>query len=342
MKNNRIYIILFLVLAASAAALYFNNSNSTIKKELRDFAVKDTSSIDKIFMADRQGSTVLLERKSKAEWIVNNRLEARQDGINSLLTAVASMEVRSPVGKNLYNNTMKLLASNSIKVELYSDEKLLKTYYVGHSSMDNLGTFMYLEGSTVPFIMHIPGFNGYLSPRFFTSETSWRKRTIFAYDPGKIKSVSVSDLIFPDSSFIMQRQGDSAYVVTTSSGTNLEPLNREKVITYLINFKNISYESIDERLLEGVKDSLLKAGPFKKVAVALADGTTKEAVLYRRPITENSLSKEDAMGNPLPFDRDNLYAKLANDTAWFLCQYYTWDKLLKTPGYFKASGSSGK
>ncbi|MEP7265509.1 MAG: hypothetical protein ABI772_13470 [Bacteroidota bacterium] len=342
MKKNRIYIILFVVLAAAATILYLNKSNTTINKAQADFAVKDTASIDKIFMADRKGNTVVLERKSRSQWLVNNHFEARQDGINTLLTTVASMEVRSPVGKNLYNNTMKLLASNSTKVELYADGKLLKTFYVGHATMDNLGTFMYLEGSSVPFIMHIPGFNGYLTPRFFVSENGWRRRIIFAYEPALIKSVQVTDILQPDSGFIIQRQGDSVYTVTSASGAAVQPVSKEKTRSYIVNFKVVGYESIDEKDPKEVRDSILKVGPFKKLAIASVDGRVKEVLAYRRPIMENSMNKVDPEGNPLPYDKDNLYVMIQGDPTLYLCQYFTWDKLLKTPSYFKASGSTGK
>ena len=103
-------------MAMVAGYFLYTNSKSTIRPELSDFAVADTSSIDKIFMADRQGKTILLERKSPVDWIVNGKFHARHDLIANLLYTIKSVEVRSPVGKNLYNQTMKLLASNSVKV----------------------------------------------------------------------------------------------------------------------------------------------------------------------------------------------------------------------------------
>ena len=73
MKSNRIILILFVVLAAVAGYFYYTKSSGTIKKELSDFAVADTASIDKIFMADREGHTATLIRKSPTEWTVNNK-----------------------------------------------------------------------------------------------------------------------------------------------------------------------------------------------------------------------------------------------------------------------------
>ena len=187
-------------------------------------------------MADRQGKSVLLERKSSAEWKVNGKFRARQDLINTLLYTMKSLEVRSPVGKNLYNQTMKLLSANSVKVEIYSNQELIKTYYVGHPSMDNMGTFMYLEGSSVPFIMCIPGFNGYLTTRYFINETDWRSKTIFNYNPQMIEKVEERDLIYPDSSFTLTLK-DSTYSILKSNGEPLK-IDLGKVIIFLKAFNN--------------------------------------------------------------------------------------------------------
>ena len=193
MKKNRLTIIVFIALAAVASWLWLNRSSSTIKGVLRDFAFADTAAVDKIFLADKDGRQVTLVRKDDNSWTVNNKFIARKDAIDNLLYTIKAVEVRSPVGKNLYNNTMKLMSAKSVKVEIYANGELAKTYYVGHPTMDNLGTFMYLEGSTVPFITHIPGFNGFLSTRYFASEAEWRDKSIFRFDPRKIVKVEVVD-----------------------------------------------------------------------------------------------------------------------------------------------------
>ena len=42
--------------------LFYIKSNSTISEALRDFAVKDTGEVVKIFMADKAGQSVTLEK----------------------------------------------------------------------------------------------------------------------------------------------------------------------------------------------------------------------------------------------------------------------------------------
>ena len=46
--------------------------------QLHDFAVKDTSAITKIFLADKFGATVTLEREDVGEWTVNEDYKAEK------------------------------------------------------------------------------------------------------------------------------------------------------------------------------------------------------------------------------------------------------------------------
>ena len=64
MKTKQLTIIV-IILAAVAALFLFREKFGTVRSELKDFAVKDTASIDKIFLADKSGHEITLERKGK-------------------------------------------------------------------------------------------------------------------------------------------------------------------------------------------------------------------------------------------------------------------------------------
>ena len=86
MKKNLIALIILAVLAAVAYYVYIERGSGTIKPELRDFAVKDTSAITKIFLADKFGATVTLEREDVGEWTVNEDYKARKDAAGEKAT----------------------------------------------------------------------------------------------------------------------------------------------------------------------------------------------------------------------------------------------------------------
>lgn len=334
MKRNKLLLLLFALLALVSGWLYFSRSSGTLKGDLKEFAVADTASIDKIFMADKDGRSVTLTR-SDAGWMVNGKYFAREDAIQNLLYTIKAVEVRSPVGKNLYNNTMKLLAAKSTKVEVYKNGEQVITYYVGHPTMDNLGTFMYIEGSTVPYITHIPGFNGFLSTRYFASEAEWREKSVFRYDPRKLAKVRIRDFARPARSFELTQLPDSSFRIIELQTNQPVLSDLNKIRMFLMGFSSTFFERFDNDISRQLKDSIRLSGPFAEVTVIDNQGETRQLTCFRKPIVENTRLKTDPEGKPLEFDIDKFYGVLQGDTSWIICQYYHFDRIFKDPQNFR-------
>jgi hypothetical protein len=80
MKKSTI-ITLTILIALAGLSIYIYKSKgktSTIDKEASAFSFKDTASIDKIFLADKDGKQVLLEKKSQG-WILDGKYPVRPD-----------------------------------------------------------------------------------------------------------------------------------------------------------------------------------------------------------------------------------------------------------------------
>lgn len=339
MKNNRITIIIFIVLAAVAAWLYFSRSSGTLNVPLKNFAVADTSSISRIFMADRKGNKVLLERKDAANWTVNGKFKARPDGINGLLYTIKAVEVKSPVGKNLYNRVMTLMASNSVKIEIYKGNEILRTYYVGHPTMDNLGTFMYLEGSSQPYITFIPGFNGYLTSRYFIEEREWRDRTLLSLDPRKITQIKVEDFSKPERSLEIIRSADSSYRVMLLKQNKPLVTEASRLRDYLTGYRQINFNKIETALPSAKKDSIERSGPYARLSIKeeRSEGFTMQ--LYRMPASDEK--KQQALeekGEKLQYDVDRMYIRIPGDTTWYIGQYFHFDNFLRDPASLTKGG----
>ena len=178
------------ILAVTAVFLVTKYQKSTLKEELSDFAVSDTAAIDKIFLSDKDGYKLLLERKATNLWMVNKNFEARPDAIKILLETITQIRVKAPVGRASFNNVVKKLAVKSTKVEIYQKGQLVKTYYVGGTTEDFMGNYMMIENSSAPFIMHIPGFEGYLYPRYYAMPELWRSTAFYRYRANDIKNIT--------------------------------------------------------------------------------------------------------------------------------------------------------
>ena len=334
MKNNKAILILFLLLAIIVGYLLYSKKTGTLQKELSDFAVSDTAAIDKIFMADREGNTVTLLRKD-GSWTVNDKYMAKPEGINILLYTIKSVEVRSPVGKHSYNTIIKLMATKSTKIEIYQHGQLVKTYYVGDATMDNLGTYMYLENSSVPFITHIPGFNGFLSTRYYAQEQNWRDKGLLRTNPDKIASVKIQYLTAKDSMLEIKKLNENEYSISDESQT-LKNYDKLKLNKYLSACATVFYEKLDHEMKPDQRDSILQKGAFIHFTIN-AGKQLFDAKFYRKPVTATSRSQYDeATGKIWDYDLDRFYLILPNDTSWYECQYFQYDRLLKTPAYFLA------
>jgi hypothetical protein len=335
MKKNRTLAILLLLLIIIAGYLYFRQSGSTIKRELRDFAIEDTASVTKIFMVNKENEQVLLERVGD-NWRVNGKYPARKDASDLLLKTLNRIEVKSPVSKAAFDNVVKLLAANHTKVEVYAGKrKPEKVIYVGGPTNDYYGTYMMLENSSTPFIMHIPGFSGYLTTRFFLDENEWRDHGILRYSFHEIAMAELEDVRRPENSFRIENLGNNQF--TLSSPENqafVFSFDTLKVKQYLAQLMKVSFERIAAEIKPAVRDSILSTQPIYRIRVKDIHEVTTSIEAYLRP---NFMAAASESENPPEFDPERMYGRINQDSTLVIIQYFTFDPLFMELGYFKSN-----
>jgi uncharacterized protein DUF4340 len=341
MKKNQTFLLITIILLAIAAFFIVTNKKGTIRKELKDFAVEDTASVTKIFIADMFGDAVTVEREAPGKWSVNKKFTARPDAINMLLYTMKNMDVRSPVAKAAYNTVMKELSSKGIKVEIYQHGKLAKTYYVGGASQDQLGTFMYLENSSVPFVIHIPGFDGYLTTRYILTEDEWRAKSIFDLSIEHISSVISQDIEQPGNSIMITKQANGDFLLETYPDKKpVEGAEQGKIQNYMSGFTFINYE-IESHRSKGFLDSVKAVGPFRILTVTDAGNKTTSVKMFRIPVTEQTKRLlEGVSDEKLPFDQDRMLGQINNEPGFVVLQYYVFEKFFKIPADFLITPSN--
>src|SRR5476651_671274 len=104
MKRSRIILIVFIIVIIPSAMVIIKNKNKTLTGKDTDFAVADTSCVDKIFIANKNGGKVTLERKNKSDWMVNDKYSARADDISLLLETFNKVQVRYPAPSSAQEN----------------------------------------------------------------------------------------------------------------------------------------------------------------------------------------------------------------------------------------------
>ena len=326
---------LLIALAGLSVYIYKNkNKTSTIDKEASDFKYKDTASIDKLFLADKDGNQVLLEKKAEG-WILDGKFKVRPDVIETLLYTIRSVEVKSPVSKNGRNTVIKIMAAKSTKIEIYSKGEKVKQYYVGHATQDNTGTYMILtnietgENFEEPFITHIPGFDGFLSTRYLTNEIDWRDRLIINLRPPQIKQIKLDLHEIPDSSFVIDLFSMQRFGLKTKKG-NVK-FEEDRMKQYIAYFQNVNCEAVLDKKHHLV-DSLSKsAAAFATLTITDRNNNISTYDFFHKyPVA----SKNEQYGVDYKYDPDNLFVRYNNGKDYAVAQFYVFGKILQTYDYF--------
>ncbi len=342
MKKNKGVLILVLLLLVVAIVLIFNNESGTLKDEISAFAIDDTASVTKIYMADMKGNEVLFNEVRPGKWSLNDSLIARPEGIKLLLSTMSKLAVKAPVSKSSYNTVIKRLATTSVKVEIYQmvfrinlfnvlklfpHEKLTKVYYVGSATPNNLGSFMLMEGSDIPFVVYLPGFKGYVSARFTAYISDWRDHTIFAHLPSQISSIQVEFPQEPVESFRLDKYGDyNLKLKQLGTGMAFDGFDTTRVIDFINAFRNIRFETSFQKIDPNHIDSIMSQIPVNIIQLTDVSGQTQKIITYRRA---NLMQASDLEGNLHPYDVDRLYALITDKDELVIVQYFVFDPITR-------------
>lgn len=329
-KKNRIAIILVLVLSSVSLWMILTNKSGTLNEDMKNFAVEDTASITKIHMRDKAGKEVMLEKMEPGKWKVNGKYIARNDGINLLLHTMRALRARNPVGKRAQNTVIKDLATGAKEVKIYSGETLIKDYFIGTETQDMEGNYMLLvdiesgENYELPFVVHIPGFQGFLTSRFFLAEQEWRDREVFRYKYADFKSVKVEYFHSKDSGFTINSLGENKFELLDAAGNKIPDFDTNEVRQYVSYFYRLDYEGVDN-VKENVRDSLLMSNWVVTISCTDLKNEVRSLRCYlKKP---KSPEQTDTEGMPLKYDLDRMWAVLnGNEKEIMAIQYFVFGK----------------
>lgn len=328
MKNKTIILIIILLILSMITWFFLlkKKQTSTLNIDETDFTVTDTAAVDSLFIAAKDGRNNLFKRLSNGRWSINNKYLVREDMIKMLLETMKQMVVKRPVSQAARNNVIKTLAVNGNKVEVYSKGKLQKVFYVGGNTNDYLGSYFIMQGSENPYILHIPGFNGFISGRFDVKEIEWRNRELFQSTLRTIQSLSVS---YPQKP-VGSRQSvvdnmhidENSFKIVYDNGEfkieGINPIDTAKLISYLNYYQNIQIEHYFSSLKENFRDSLEQVTPLCIIRLTdINERNSKGIKMY---------SKKD---NP-----DQMIGVLDKTDEIVSIQYYVFDKLMVKKDFF--------
>jgi hypothetical protein len=345
-KNRNILIIIVVVLAVVVGLLSREN-RSTLDNKENAFAVADTGSVTKIFLADKSDNQVLLSRKNAGEWLVNDTFPALNENVRLLLKTIKNVTIERPVSNVAHNNVIKRLATRSVKTEIYQKvyrvdlfgkirlfphEKNIRTYFVGGETPEKMGTYMLMEGAEKPYVVGLPGFRGFIAPRYTARVGDWRSHGIFK---SRIHEIDHLDVVYhekPDISFRIENINNQSFKLYDLHNKKYVPLfDTVKVVAYLTAYQDIRFEALLNHTMEqSLIDSVKATPPVHTLKLVRHDGNVQEVNTFFMP----GAGQKDSDGNLLERDPDRMYASINEGRDFVMIQFYVFDKLLKPIGYF--------
>lgn len=147
-----------------------------------DFAIRDTGAIRQIILAEyREGKLyqkTYLTRK-KNGWWVNDSLPAMQAQIEILLKTLYFQTGRGIVHPKAQKNVLAHLNRYRIEVTVEMQKGKSYRFWVGGAAPDAKANYILRVGSNEPYELFWPGFEGYLTTRYYADPHIWQENILF-------------------------------------------------------------------------------------------------------------------------------------------------------------------
>jgi hypothetical protein len=350
MKKNKPALFILLFLAIVAVVLILQNNSTTLQEKESGFAIADTSVVSKIFIADKQEHSVLLERKGNT-WLLNEKYTANPKMLEIILGTMHRIKVKAPVSNSSHNNVVSRMATIGIKVEVYEmgyrinlfdkiklfrHERLAKVFYVGDATQDNRGTYMLMEGAERPYVVYLPSLRGFISTRFSPLEDDWKSHVVFNNKLIDIQSLAISFGDTPENSFkidVIDARGNYKLTALQNNRTigNYDTL---KVLNLLTSFADLRYETRLNNLFAPERIDSIVASPFLyEITVSDRKKGENRVRMFKRNAVPDGLA--DGEGGLIPVDHDRFFALINDGEDFVLMQYFVFDKVLKPLSYYE-------
>ncbi len=296
MKKNLLLLLFFVLLGGGAWFALKKNQGKTGSTQNWDmeFAVKDASQIQKIFIADRAGKTATLDRKPDGTWIYNGKYKARDGAMEILLQTITRINVNYIPPKAAEKNMIKDLVTDAVTVEVYNKKgERIKRYQIGGVTNDERGTFAIMDGAEQPYVVHIPGFVGQLRKRFLLGDDEWRDRYIFLEKPEEIQSVSVDYPTEKFQSFKLEKTGEAQFSVSPlnpATPVSRQPQRKGFAEAYIIQFEKLGAEAFENSHPD--RDSIKLNVPFATVSLKKTTGEEKTVKFFPMEINLNDRGEQ--------------------------------------------------
>ena len=290
MKSNlRLLFLLILVTAGTGLLWYLDGNYGNIAQDKQaDFAIEDTSQVVKIFIADNFGETILERKAGDEYWVLNEEFKARKSSTDLLLKTFDRASVKGSVSEPMRGTVISNLSTGAKKVEIYTGgDTPEKIWYVGSATPSHTGTYMLLEvpgegKSSEPFIVHMEGFTGFLTTRFFTDEEEWKFTGIFNYPNRSLQTIEFINHKEDYNTYMLQADTTGELNMYIKTGIEIGYIDTLRIQDHFIRFNKVHFESFNSRLTVEQEVELKHTTPDYTITCTDFDGISTTVFLYEK------------------------------------------------------------
>lgn len=336
MSKKKIGTIVGLFVLIIALAVVSNNllsNRGKSNKALDDFLVVDTLSVDRLEIIQSSGFIFEIFRKGN-RWQTKEGACVQQEMVDNILHTFTKVAIKSYVPKNAIENIKNNIRVNYRKVKIYQKGKWVKTWWIGNSAPDNLGTYAMLETpsgiSETPVMLEMRGLNGSIDSRFTGDARTWQCTEVFRHSMSQIQKIVLTNTEHPEQGFIIARKGEGRSFTVSDFRQNNIGFDTLKLVRYLDIFKKVHYESPNYTMTQAQIDSLKKEKPFYQISLQTTDNEKITLDAYRMAAAPG---EEDMVGQPIDFDQNRMWAIL-NGTELVKIQYFVFDPIFVDISFF--------
>jgi hypothetical protein len=318
MRNTLILSGILLLMVVAYFLFIHEKDGTSLDVSETAFAMEDTSRVDMLvlegYTEGNPDEKIVLMKNAAGDWVLNDSLVALEKRVRILLGTLAQLQVREALVGQGRTAGLKLLDRRHVRVRAFRGKRKVKDIFVGTEMKDQRGTLMKLDGAKWPYIVEIPGFQGYLNTRFSLDIQFWRENLLFDGRLANIRSVASA---YPDESQsfeISRSSAASSWLLNAGSGT----VDSLRLQEYLDQFTSKVYAlAIAEDRYPGQREVLKANPPMAVFTVSYFDRDPTRIVIY--PMEEN---------------RENFFGWIEGQERLLVIQKFVFSRFLRERSFF--------
>lgn len=277
---HKLFGICFLILNL------FSCRQDPVKVE-ENFRIRNVSAINRIEIESKRYGLQKLQVKNSG-WYLNDSIKIRKDAIENILRIVPYVKVMNFPPKAAWDQMSLAMRNEGGTIRFINrsgDE--IRSWHIGGTTNDERGTYGMVAGSSKPYVIHVPGFDGSIATRFFMENKEWRSRMILDEVKNSISHLKLVYPETPDSGFEII-QGSGGYILFDRKHIK-KVASQELIALYLDQISIIGCESIENDFK--YKEIVINTTPHAVMEIAINDKPNRKISFFTNTL-EGDADKE--------------------------------------------------